>query len=697
MTNDRQFETTFDARQSRRNFMKKGTLAAFTTFCLPTAALKTLEARAEEEGNDVVLRCCVMSDIHFNGSPDAPEVERLKRAINYMYEYSAAQKYQKFNALVVVGDMTNHGTEKELSLYKKVVDEAVRPGTSKMHCMGNHEHYGGSQEFWYETLGVRPNGHYVFKGGYHFITTGPETGDNKNGDYLYSLKWLEKQIQVACDDDPDKPVFVCQHHPVDQTVYGGRGYDNWGIKDLYEMLQRYPRVVNFSGHTHCPINDPRCAWQGRFTAFGTGTLSYLCHGAEGGKYDTYPADNHDCGQFYILEIRRDNSFILKCFDLVSMSFYDVVYYVAKAGKIDDYVYTDERYKTSPRPVWPQDAKIKLLEVNEYGATCEFQQAKCDRANITPQGVPNAPVFPHSYAFKLERLENNEWREEPTQYFWAQYFNLPTPERLRVELTNLEPNSQYRAKVYATNHFLRDSEKALDLSFQTKPDLDETVDRNAALPSPNVLALAAVDGAFVNRPVNALAQQKTVQTFGAPKIVKEDELGGREVAQFNGRDDFYKIQCDAPTYRKLRRASIRSIFKADGARSEKSGAVFGNTELKGIEINVDYKKRVVTLWAYVNGGYKTAEAPLEFDRYVDACGVVDGENVILYLDGKEVARSAARGPLEHPTKELVQAFCCGADISAQGGGADLFTGRIALAQLFSWALTPEQIANLTKEQ
>ncbi len=100
---------------------------------------------------------------------------------------------------------------------------------------------------------------------------------------------------------------------------------------------------------------------------------------------------------------------------------------------------------------------------------------------------------------------------------------------------------------------------------------------------------------------------------------------------------------------------------------------------------------------MNGGYKTAEAPLEFDRYVDACGVVDGENVILYLDGKEVARSAARGPLEHPTKELVQAFCCGADISAQGGGADLFTGRIALAQLFSWPLTPEQIANLTKEQ
>ncbi len=682
---------------TRRDFMKQGTLAAFSTFCLPFAALRSLEARAEEEGNDVVLRCCVMSDVHFNGSPDAPEVERLKRAINYMYEYSEKQKYQNFDALVVVGDMTNHGIDKELSLYKKTVDEAIRPGTFKMHCMGNHEHYGGSQAFWKETLGLEPNAHYVFNG-YHFITIAPKTGENKDGDYMYAIDWLEEQIKNACEDANDKPVFVCQHHPVDPTVYGGRGYDNWGIKDLYELLQRYPRVVNFSGHTHCPINDPRCAWQGRFTAFGTGTLSYLCHGAEGGKYNTYPSDNHTCGQFYILEVRRDHSFILKLFDLVSMSFYDVVYYVAKAGDVDHYVYTDERYKTSAKPVWPENAKVEVDEIYEYGAFCEFQQAKCDRTAITPDGVPNAPVFPHSYAVRLERLEKeNQWQEVPTQYFWAQYFNLPTPERLRVELTNLEPDAQYRAKVYATNHFLRDSDSALEFAFKTKSELDENVDRTAPRPSPDVLALAAVGGAFVNQPVNSFKRQRSVEPLGAPKIVQEPKLDGREVVQFNGKGDCYKIQCDARTYRKLRKPTIRAVFMADGARTEGSASVFGNTEARGLEITVDYEKRVVTLWAYVAGGYKTAEAPVEFDRYVDACGTYDGEVLVLYLDGKEVARTAVKGVVEHPNHELVQAFFVAADVSPTGRGTAFFTGRIACAQLYSWALKAEQVANLANEK
>ena len=693
MTNNRRSVNSSAALESRRNFMKRGAFAAFATACLPAAAFRTIEARADEDGNDVVLRCCVMSDVHFKASKDAAEVGRFQRAVKFMYDYSADQKYKSFDALVVVGDMSDHGNDAELTLFKNTMDEAIRPGTRKLLCMGNHEFYGGNQAFWKEKFGLEPNARYEVNG-YQFIAVSPEKGTMADGDYMYALEWFEKELDAACAADPEKPVFVFQHYPVSPTVYGGRGRDDWGLEDLYEALQRHPTVIDFSGHTHYPINDPRCAWQGCFSAFGTGTLSYLCHGGEGGKYEMYPAGSGNCGQFYVMEVRRDNSVTLKPYDLITNSFFDVVYYVAKPGKINEYVYTDARYTTSTKPVWSENAKIDVVETYEYGAICEFPQARYDRASITPC-APNDPVLPHSYAFKLERFEKGEWREEPTQYFWSQYFHLPTPERLRVDVTNLEPNTQYRAKVYATNHFLRDSEKALDVEFQTKADPNETVDRNAETPDANVLALAVASGKLVNTPVNSLKSQKTIETIGEPKIVKDDELAGREVAEFSGKGEHYKIQCDAETYRKLRRASIRTIFKANGDRKSAVGAVFGNTELRGIEISVNYEKRVVAFWASVNGVYKIAEAPVEFDRYVDACGVFDGENVILYLDGKEAARVAAKGNLVHPTDSVVQAFCCGADIAPGGKGSDFFTGRVAKAQLFSWPLTPTQVANLAK--
>ena len=130
--------------------MRVGAASAFSVFCVPGAVMSTLEARAEENGSDVLLRCCVMSDVHFNGSPKAAEVARFQNALRFMYDYSAKQPYSKFDALVVVGDMSNHGNEAELSLFKKTMDEEVKPGTETVLCMGNHEFIEGTKERWEE-------------------------------------------------------------------------------------------------------------------------------------------------------------------------------------------------------------------------------------------------------------------------------------------------------------------------------------------------------------------------------------------------------------------------------------------------------------------------------------------------------------------------------------------------------------------
>ena len=671
--------------ESRRNFMKAGGASLITACVASPQMVARADAAQDAVNNDVILRVVVMSDVHFNGNKGAAEVERFQRAIRFGYDYAKSQPYDKFDALMVVGDMSNHGTEPEITLFKATMDAEIREGTAKLLCMGNHEFYGGSQEYWRSVFGVDPNARYEVNG-FQFIAISPEKGTMQNGDYLYALDWVEEELRQASLADPsgEKPIFVFQHYPVSPTVYGGRGRDDWGAKDLYDTFQKYPQVVNFSGHTHYPINDPRCAWQGCFTAFGTGTLSYICHGGEGGKYEMYPAGSNQYAQFYIMEVRRDNSVALKPYDLMTNSFFDVVYYVAKPGDMSQYVYTDARYSKSAKPTWAEDSQKSLVVEPTYdSAVCRFKQATC-------------PDVIHSYRFDLQRRnpETNQMEEAGRQYFWSQYFQRNLPNPLEIELVDLEASSYYEVKITAFNPFLRASDEQLSFSFKTKPSPYATVDQDAESPTPDFLDLRVVDGVVVNFAANDLPVQKKVQKIGDPKAIKDPAREQREVAIFDGAPNFYKIQCDKSDYRRLKRATIAATFKLD-PDGKGVGGIFGNTEHRGVALSVNYDEKTISLWASINGQYHILKAPIPFDQYVTAFGVVDGKSVVLYLDGKEVAREDAEGVLTHPQDPAVQAFCLGCDIEAGGNGGYFMKGAVERAQLFSWALSPQQVANLSK--
>ena len=410
---------------SRRDFIKFGAAATASSLFVPRDLFAAYEKEAEAVGNDVVLRCCIMSDVHFDGNPKAKEVERFRRAIDFTYRYSADQPYKNFDALLVVGDMSNHGIESELTLFKKEMDAAIKPGTDTFLCMGNHEFYGGNQAYWQSVFGVEPNRRYE-RNGFRFIAISPEKGTMKDGDYLYMVDFLDRELADAYKADPEKPIFVFQHYPVSPTVYGGRGFDDWGAEDFFDTLQKYPTVVNFSGHTHYPINDPRCAWQGCFSAFGTGTLSYVCHGCEGpGRFQMYLPEDSRYAQFYIMEVRRDNSVTILPYDLVTNSFFDIVYRVAKPGAVDSYDYTDKRYFNSQKPTWREGTTVKASCVDAYAGTVEFRQATC-------------PDVVLGYRVDLREFDEkkNEWSEYGSRYFWSDYFLKDMPDVIKGTLLDL---------------------------------------------------------------------------------------------------------------------------------------------------------------------------------------------------------------------------------------------------------------------
>lgn len=655
---------------TRRNFMKAGAAALASLTCVP----RNVWAASAEKEPPVTLRCAVMSDIHFYGQSDAEEVRRFRRAIASAYAYADAQSYDKLDAVMVVGDMTDNGNAKQLDLFMKTVGETFRAETKLLPCMGNHEFWPGPKELWEEKTGASSNARYEVNG-YQFIATSPEKGTMKAGDYLYVVDWLDKELAAATADDPRKPIFVFQHYPVSETIYGSRGDDNCGVPDLYDTLCKYPNVINFSGHSHYLMSDPRIVWQGGFTAFGTSTISYIFQESFGGKYEAYPIDRYEYSEYYIMEVHADNSVTLAPYDNMKGSFYDFVYRVGAPGSDAPRPYTDERYTTAEAPYWEAGAALRLLGAAETSVRVEIPKAVC--RDVV-----------HSYRMDVERLADGAWVEEPPQYFWSRYYDHPMPESVEAVVEGLEPKTSYRVKATALNPFMRPSENPLLLEFTTAEDPDH-VDRRAHEPAANFLDVRVVDGKIVNIPVCADGTAKTADVVGDLKVVHDDELDA-DVILCDGGENYVTIPCGDDDFQRLRRPTIRAKIWIDGSKTSGTASCFACTQGRGMGLNVNYAERTVGFIASIGGSYyRTASTKIETDRWLDIVGVYDGLHQILYVDGKEAARVTLRGFFSYTTDPTAKAICVGADVAHGGKGESFFAGKIAEACIYSWPLTPDQ--------
>ena len=654
---------------SRRAFLGSSLGSSFILSTLPASLWA-------EQADEVIFRFAVMSDIHYPGNPHAAEVARFEKALRFMNDYSAKQSYSKFDLLLIAGDISNHGTSNEIDPFKASLDAGIRPGTSVMMCMGNHEFWGGSRELWEKTFGFPANSRREI-GGYQFIALSPEKGTMRNGDYFYAVDWLKTELDAAMAADSEKPVFLIQHYHITPTVYGSRDFDNnGGTSDLFDILQGYPRVVDFSGHSHFPINDPRSAWQGEFTAFGTGTLSYFAMTA--GRYDSHPKNNQNAAQFYVVEIHRDHSLSVRPYDLITDSFFDIVRTVARPGNRDTYLYTDARYHTSKKPVWTPGSAIEASEIGPYGGRFRF-----------PQAIGEDIV--HSYRLESKIRRNGKWVKDSEKFVWSEYYFKEMPKVMDVRVNDLDEASEYRMEISAVNPYYKESDEKLTFEFTTSQDPNETVDRTAERPDANLLDVTFHDGDSHNAPVNGLEKQKSMIVFGRPEIIADEELKN-EVASFNGTEDFFRINFSEEEYAHMtRRISLAVQFKFDRFEGNRAEALFANTETGGIGLQIQHEKKTLEFWIYLNGGYKILSAPVEPGRWHTAFGTYDGQTIRLYLDGKKAAEQNHPGRIAYTGSDRARAFCIGADVDPKNGGNALFKGKIAFARLYSWALTEKQIA------
>ncbi len=664
---------------TRRQFLVSSSAAVASLFCIPTSVFA-------DSGSDVVLRAAVLSDVHYPGRSNAPEVARFEAGLQFMYEYSQTQSYPRFDALLVGGDMSNNGKENQIKPFCQSMDKYLKPETKRVLCMGNHDHWGGNRPLWERIFSTPANLRQEING-FQFITLSPEKGSMRNGDYKYALDWLKTELDAAAAADKDKPIFLIQHYPITNTVYGSCPPDNWGINDLCELLDKYPRVIDFSGHSHYPINDPRSAWQGTYTAFGTGTLSYF--EMSGGVYNRFPAGHRNAAQFYIMEIHRDNSVVLKLYDIITQSFFNCVYLVASPGNVDKYIYTNKRIEPSKAPVWAKDATVTVENLNPSGAMFQFPQAQFDgQENIV-----------HSYKIEIDRKIPSQtaepsWVNAVTRYEWSEYYFNNMPKSINITIDSLEDEADYRMRITALNCFGKTSDTTLDTVFSTPKDPNSIVDKKADFPQANILDVHFTADGAVNTATNSLPQQKPVLTLGQPQLVTDAALGCT-VAQLDGTKDAFKVNFSAQEYSRMTRSiTMAAQFKIDQFTSHNMD-VFANTEVGGYCLEINRKTKQLEFWCHIAGSYRIVRAPISTGEYITAFGVYDGTHVLLYINGKEAAREAASGAINYTHTEAARAFCIGSDITRNGGGEGFLKGNLAKAQIFNWALSPKQIQNLSK--
>jgi len=433
-------------------------------------------AGEEQNTNEFVpvLRFVVASDTHLTTNSKDIEGQRLVKLFETAYAYSEAQTdYNELDAVLFVGDITNDGSKNSLNRFFKTVKENLKGKTISKSVMGNHEFNffkayptlsatqieESTTEAFLDASNYETPDHHFTLNGFHFIMVSPS---GKGAEYNKTKQdWLKAELEIAAADDPTgkKPIFVFQHVPVSATTIGS--YNKWGSSALKTILNAYPQVVDFAGHTHRSLQDPRSIYQEKFTALNTGgmmKLTFEIPGIDMTKLNdalglnsdgTYVnAKDKNGGEYYIIEVSADNVIKVQGYHVEKNKFI-ITPYEFTVGDVSEFKYTTERANTCAAPAFSADATITLDKVDSTSAQITFPQATC-------------PDYLNHYiidVYKGEELISTEYRFSNNDLD-------PVPETRTVPISNLKASTEYKVIVTPVNTWNK-SGSPLEITFSTK--------------------------------------------------------------------------------------------------------------------------------------------------------------------------------------------------------------------------------------
>lgn len=616
-----------------------------------------------------ILRFVVASDVHYADAVTVQD-EKFEAMLNGAYAYADGHgKYTALDGAFIVGDIAHRGTATSLNRFFTDFYRWTREGTEAQAVLGNHEFSPQENRPYTVSRYLAASGYetadrHIVISGYHFILMSPSHYEGFNDD---KIAWLETELAAAAADDPTgkKPIFVFQHHPAFDTVYGSE--DEWGVSNLNSVFAEYPQVVDFSGHSHFPINDPRSIWQGSFTELNTGscrewgmdiagvsTKTHFAADAKGGwTLDEFPENGYlyDPGKYYVVEVNAASRVLIRAFDVGTGAEVIEPIFLSSVGVPAKFAYTDARANEEETPRFAPDAEVETVKLSSTAAEFRF---------------PRTVFGGYVQHYRCEVRRGNEL--VTTAYRLDCGFLFPAPETLTLPLTGLTPETEYTVTITPVTSWENEGEP-LVFAFTT--------------PETPIRVFSAVFGE--DGTAEDAVSGETLTKRGNPTTVLDGGkyyavFDGDDAFEFYGIDDYYSYLTNAFTF--------ETYLCMDAKPATDYVSPFSNQEGGGFGFEYD-STGTMNFWIKT-ADWISASTTITTGSWVHLVATFDGSKLILYANGTEVARTAVSGTPAEPNADHLS---IGADSKSNDGSEKNAACKVAVANVYRVAKTADEVAEL----
>ncbi len=253
-------------------------------------------------GDPLVLPKDANLNVLLWGDPQISLLSPYRSSRIYSARLDVKNSNQIFDALVILGDVTEYGTVSEYKFTKDLLSPVAGNFKNIFAVSGNHDirlrphvtQVKRFSSFLREIENGRPNPFDRFwfsrrVNGYKFIMMGSDASTFE-ASYLSEkqLSWLDDEIK----EEQGKPVFVFNHQTLKRTnglpeSWLGKG--DWrgsvGLqsKKLENIFKKYKNIIFITGHLHYTTSGFTYEDRGSYKALSVPTTGVVNHG-ESGEY-----------------------------------------------------------------------------------------------------------------------------------------------------------------------------------------------------------------------------------------------------------------------------------------------------------------------------------------------------------------------------------------------------------------------------
>ena len=151
-------------------------------------------------------------------------------------------------------------------------------------------------------------------------------------------------------------------------------------------MSQYPQIIDFSGHSHFAVNDPREIHQSHFTSVGTGSLYEVKTWSRiiNPHISEDFAKSSDSAHMLVVEVDKNSVVRIRRLDVIAGGFFENDYIIEEAYDKSKYKYTLLRASYAPTPYFECDNAELVSEGDKFAVT--FPKAQCDGERVYEYNV-----------------------------------------------------------------------------------------------------------------------------------------------------------------------------------------------------------------------------------------------------------------------------------------------------------------------